>query len=117
MLRVTRCTHFTCASLVLHRLQLLVHDVHLRVSDGEDVAVCGARAGSGALEFKLHAVLCIDQPLPAAVHCGVSHGAQVDPEAKLVAARYLARVMLGLPPGPAPAPGPGRLCVCPCGLK
>ena len=33
----------------------------------------------------------------------------------LLLARYLARVMLGLPPATVPAPG--RLCVCPCGLK
>ena len=37
VLRVTLC-------LVLHRVQLPAHDVHLRVRDGEDVAVCVSRA-------------------------------------------------------------------------
>ena len=59
------------------------------------MAVCGARAGSGALDFELHAVLCIDQPLPAAVHGGVSHGPQVDPEAELVAGKILGQGHVG----------------------
>ena len=59
------------------------------------MAVGGARAGSGALDFKLHAVLCIDQPMPVAVHGGVSHGAQVDPEAELVAGEILGQGHVG----------------------
>ena len=53
------------------------------------MAVCGARAGSSALDFELNAVLGVDQPLAVAVHGGVSHGAQVDPEAELVAGEIL----------------------------
>ena len=49
------------------------------------MAVGGARAGSGALDFELHGVLGVDQPLPVAVQGGVGHGPQVDPEAELVA--------------------------------
>ena len=70
--------------LVLSRFQLLAHDVHLRVRDGEDVAVGGSRAGDSPFDLKLHTVLCINQPLAVAVHGGVRHGAQVDPEAELV---------------------------------
>ena len=36
---------FACARLVLNRFQLPAHDVHLRVGNGEDVAVCVSRAG------------------------------------------------------------------------
>ena len=89
------CCAYCAMGLVLHRFQLALHDVHLRVRNGEDVAVGGARAGSGALDFKLHAVLCIDQPLPVAVHSGVGYGPQVDPEAELVAGKILGQGHVG----------------------
>ena len=70
---------FACARvascLVLRRFQMPAHDVHLRVGDGEDVAVCGSLAGGGPFNLELHAVLCIHQPLAVAVHGGVGHGA------------------------------------------
>ena len=59
------------------------------------MAVCGARAGSGTLDLELHAVLCVDQPLPVAVHSGVGHGPQVDPEAELVAGKTLGQGHVG----------------------
>ena len=59
------------------------------------MAVCGARAGSGALDLELHAVLCVDQPLPVSVHNCVGHGAQVDPEAALVAGEILGQGHVG----------------------
>ena len=81
--------------LVLNRFQLPAHDVHLRVRDGEDVAVCGSRAGGGSFDRELHTVLCIDQPLAVAVHGGVGHGPQVDPEAELVASEILGQGHVG----------------------
>ena len=59
------------------------------------MAVGGARAGGGSLNLELHAVLCIDQPLPVAVHGGVSHGPQVDPEAELVGGEILGQGHVG----------------------
>ena len=41
------------------------------------------------LDLELHPVLCIDQPLAVAVHGGVGHGAQVDPEAELAGGEIL----------------------------
>ena len=81
--------------LVRNRFQLPSHDVHLRVRDGEDVAVGGARAGGGPFDLELHAVLCINQPLAVAVHSGVGHGAQVDPEAELVGGEILGQGHVG----------------------
>ena len=81
--------------LVLNRFQLPAHDVHLRVRDGEDVAVCGSRAGGSPFDLKLHTVLCIDQPLAIAVHGSVSHGAQVDPEAELVGSKIFGQRHVG----------------------
>ena len=81
--------------LVLNRFQLPAHDVHLRVRDGEDVAVCGSRAGGGPFDLEQHTVLCIDQPLAVAVHGGVGHGAQVDPEAELVGGEILGQGHVG----------------------
>ena len=43
----------------------------------------------------MHPVLCIDQPLTAAVHGGVGHGAQVDPEAELVGGEILGQRHVG----------------------
>ena len=83
------------ACLVLHRFQLAVHDVQLRVRNGEDVAVCVFRAGSCSFDFELHAVLCINQPLAVAVQGGVGHGPQVDPETELVASEILGQVHVG----------------------
>ena len=37
--------------LVLNRFQLPAHDVHLRVGNGEDVAVCGSRAGGASFDL------------------------------------------------------------------
>ena len=71
------------------------------------MAVGGARAGSGTLDLELHAVLGVDQPLPVAVHGGVSHGPQVDPEAELVAREILGQGHVG--PAPSPRPGPRAL--------
>ena len=59
------------------------------------MAVCGARAGGGPFNLELHAILCIDQPLTVAVHGGVSHGAQVDPETKLVGGEILGQGHVG----------------------
>ena len=59
------------------------------------MAVCGSRAGSGPFNFKLHTVLCIDQSLAVAVHGDVSHGAQIDPEAKLVGSEILGQRHVG----------------------
>ena len=81
--------------LVLNIYQLLTHDVHLCVRDGEDVAICNSRAGGLSHNLELHPVLRIDQPLTVAVHGGVSHGAQVDPEAKLVVSKILSEGHVG----------------------
>ena len=82
-------------SLKSNRFQLLTHDVHLCVSDGEDVAVCKARSRGISIDLELHPVLRIDQPLTVAVHGGVGHGAQVDPEAELVAGKILGQRHVG----------------------
>ena len=89
------CSALWGVCLVLNRLQLPVHDVHLRVRDGEDVAVCVSRAGGDPFDLELHTVLCIDQPLAVAVHGGVGHGAQVDPEAELVGGEILGQCHVG----------------------
>ena len=73
------------------------------------MAVGGARAGSGALDFKLHALLGVNQPLPVAVHGGVGHGAQVDPEAELVAGNILGQGHVGPATRASPRPGPRAL--------
>ena len=39
--------------------------------------------------------MCINQPLAAAVHGGIGHGAQVDPEAELVGGEILNQVHIG----------------------
>ena len=59
------------------------------------MAVCGSRTGGCSLDFELHAVLCIDQPLAVAVHGGVGHGPQVDPEAKLVGGEIISERYVG----------------------
>ena len=53
------------------------------------MAVGDARAGGGSFDRELHTILRIDQPLAVAVHGGVGHGAQVDPEAELVGGKIL----------------------------
>ena len=73
------------------------------------MAVGGARAGSGALDFELHAVLCVNQPLPAAVHGGVGHGSQIDPEAELVAGKIFGQGHVGPAARASPRPGPRAL--------
>ena len=73
------------------------------------MAVGGAQTGSGALDFELHAVLGVDQPLPVAVHGGVSHGPQVDPEAELVAGKILGQGHVGPAARASPRPGPRAL--------
>ena len=82
-------------SLKSNRFQLLTHDVHLCVSDGEDVAEGGARAGGRSFDLELHSVLCIDQPMTVAVHGGVGKGVQVDPEAELVGGEILGQCHVG----------------------
>ena len=71
------------------------------------MAVGGARAGSGTLDLELHAVLGVNQPLTVAVHGGVGHGAQVDPEAELVAGNILGQGHVG--PATSHRPGPRAL--------
>ena len=46
-------------------------------------------------DLELHAILCIDQPLAVAVHGGVGHGPQVDPEAKLFGGEILGQGHVG----------------------
>ena len=84
-----------CVCLVRNRVQLPAHDVHLRVINGEDVAVCVSRAGSFSFDLELHSILCINQPLAAAAHGGVGHGPQVDPEAELVGSEILGQGHVG----------------------
>ena len=98
------CVLRVIVTLVLHRFKLLPHYIHLRVRNGEDVAVGCARAGSGALDFELHAVLGVDQPLPVAVHGGVGQGSQVDLEAELVAREILGQGHVGPAAGHSPEP-------------
>ena len=86
---------YVCVRLKLNRCQLPAHDVHLRVRDGEDVAVGGSRAGGGPFDLEQHTVLCIDQPLTVAVHGGVGHRAQADPEAELVGGEILGQGHVG----------------------
>ena len=81
--------------LVRKSVQLPVHDVHLRVRNGENVAVCVSRAGSCSFDLELHTVLCINQPLAVAVHGGVGHGPQVDPETERVASEILGQGHVG----------------------
>ena len=59
------------------------------------MAVCVSRAGGSPFDLELHTVLCIDQPLAIAVHGGVGHGPQVDPEAELVASEILGQGHVG----------------------
>ena len=59
------------------------------------MAVCVSRAGGSPFDLDLHTVLCIDQPLAVAVHGGVGHGPQVDPETKLVASEILGEGHVG----------------------
>ena len=74
------------------------------------MAVGCARAGSGASDLELHAVLGVDQPLPVAVHGGVSNGAQVNPEAELVAREILGQGHVGPATAARHTPG-GRALV------
>ena len=62
-----------CSCLVLHRLQLLIHDVHLRVTYGEDVTCHCSRACGVPFNSKLHTVLCVNKALAVAVHSCVGH--------------------------------------------
>ena len=48
-----------------------------------------------SIDLELHPVLCIDQPLTVAVHGGVGHRAQVDPEAELVVGEILGQRHVG----------------------
>ena len=84
-----------CCLGVLNRVQLPAHDVQLRVRDGEDVTFGVSRVGSFSFDLELHSILCINQPLAAAVHGGVGHGPQVDPEAELVGSEILGQGHVG----------------------
>ena len=81
--------------LVLNRFQLPAHDVHLRVQDGENVAVCLSRVGGVSFDLELHAILCVDEPLAVAVQGCVRHGPQVDEEAKLAACEIFGQIHVG----------------------
>ena len=83
--------------LVLHRLELPAHDVHLRVRDGEDVAVCVSEpeAVRSISSCTPSCVFTRRWPLAVAVQGGVRHGPQVDPEAELVASEILGQVHVG----------------------
>ena len=59
--------------LVLYRLQLFIHDVHLRVTYGEDVTFCYSRACGVPFNSKLYTILCVDKALAVAVHSCVGH--------------------------------------------
>ena len=59
--------------LRLNRLQLPAHDVHLRVTYGEDVTVHSSRAGGVPFNSKVHTVLCVDKALAVAGHSFVGH--------------------------------------------
>ena len=54
------------------------------------MAVCGSRTGGCSLDLELHTV-----PLAVAVHGGIGHGPQVDPEAELVGGEILSERHVG----------------------
>ena len=47
------------------------------------------------INFEIHPVLRIDHPLAVAVHGGVGHGAQVNPETELVVGEILGQSHVG----------------------
>ena len=57
----------------VNRLQLPAHDVHLRVTYGEDIAFRFSRAGGVPFNSKMHTVLCVDKALAVTVHSCVGH--------------------------------------------
>lgn len=60
------------------------HDVKLRVSNQEQVAVHVARAGGLQPDLPLDAVGSVHQPRAAAVHRLVTHGSQIDQQPNLL---------------------------------
>ena len=67
--------------LILHRHELFVHDVHLRIADSENVAFHISRASCLSVDLDVFGVHKTDA---AAVHWGVCPGANVDEQPKLV---------------------------------
>ena len=59
------------------------------------MAVCNARSGGFSIDLELHPVLRIDHPLAVAVHGGIGHGAQVNPETELVVGKILGQRHVG----------------------
>ena len=86
--------------LILNRLQLSVHYVHLGITNGEDVAVHGFRARGRSFDLKMHAIFGVDKPRSVAVQCCVGHRAQIDKQTKLIACDKFGQIHVR----PAPMP-------------
>ena len=87
-----------CSCLVLNGLQLFNHDVHLRVTYGEDVAFHCSRACGVSFNSKLYSILCVDKvlALPCIVVSAIDRRSIKRPN--LLPVKYLVRLVLGLPP-------------------
>ena len=70
--------------LKLHRLELFLHDVHLRNADDENVAFHVSRARHLSVDLKEHTVCGVNKTDATAMHFGVRHGAKVDKQPKLL---------------------------------
>ena len=64
--------------LILHRMELSVHNFQLRIADCENVAFKIFRARGLSIDLKEHTVFGFHKTDAAALHCGVRQGTQVD---------------------------------------
>lgn len=64
--------------LMLHRLELSVHDVLLSIAHSKNVAFHIFRARFLSVDLKEHTSFGVHRTDAASVHCGVRHGAKVD---------------------------------------
>ena len=87
--------------LILNRLQLFVHHVHLGITNGVDVAVQVSRARSRSFDLKMHAIFGVDKTRSVAVQCCVGHQRRLISRPNLLPATNLVRTMLGLPQRPS----------------
>ena len=70
--------------LILHRLELFVHNVHLSIADSENMAFYTSRARSLSFDFKKLTVVGVHKTDAAAMHLGVRHGIKVNEHPKLI---------------------------------
>lgn len=68
---------------VVNVYKLLLHYVHLQITDDKDMAVHIARTSAFPFEFKLDPVIGVHEARAPAMHRLIRHGAQIDQKPKV----------------------------------